>query len=126
MASTGIIMAIAITLGTTLILALVGLPFLLGALRGRQLLTSGLPRQAEIEYMGDTGVTVNGQPMVSFGLIVHQPEGAAYRVTHRQTLPRIPMGLIVPGAVVPVRVDPQRGDRVHIDWAAWRPAYPGA
>ncbi|MEV0588251.1 hypothetical protein [Nonomuraea sp. NPDC050310] len=123
MVTTGIVMAVAITAGTTIILLAVGLPFLLASIRGRQLLTTGLPREAEVESMGDTGVTVNGQPLVSFGVLVRPGDAAPYRVTHRQTLPRIPMGLIVPGAVVPVRVDPANAARVHIDWAAWRPAF---
>ncbi|MGP4097664.1 hypothetical protein [Nonomuraea sp. KM90] len=119
--STGIWLSVAITGGTMLILACVGLPFLIIARNGQRLLATGIPAQAVVESMGDTGMTVNGQPVVAFVLGVRLEGGQAYRVTHRQSLPRIPMGVVAPGAVVPVKVDPQRPERVRIDWAAWRP-----
>ncbi len=118
----GILMAVLIIGGTTLILACVGLPFLIMSRNARRLLATGLPAQAVIETMSDTGMTVNGQPVVGFGLAVQPADGPAYRVVHRQSLPRIPMGMVVPGAVVPVKVDPARRERVRIDWMAWRPA----
>ncbi|MFI7133228.1 hypothetical protein ACIBQ1_46655 [Nonomuraea sp. NPDC050153] len=119
-------MSVAITGATMLILACVGLPFLIAARNGRQLLATGIAAQAVIESMADTGVTINGQPLVSFVLGVRLPGGQVHRVTHRQSLPRLPMGMVVPGAVVPVKVDQQRRDRVRIDWASWRPAPYGA
>ncbi|MEU1725080.1 DUF3592 domain-containing protein [Nonomuraea sp. NPDC048881] len=120
--TTGILLAVAITAGTTLITAAVGVPFLIMARNGQRLLATGIPAQAVVESMADTHMSVNDQPVVSFGLVVQPHEGPAYRVAHRQTLPRIPMGLVVPGAVLPVKVDPARPDRVRIDWAAWRPS----
>ncbi|MGI5289684.1 hypothetical protein ACQEVF_40970 [Nonomuraea polychroma] len=124
--STGIWMSLAITGGTFLILACVGLPFLIIARNGQRLMATGVPAQAVVESMDDTGVTVNGQPLVSFLLTVRMADGMAYQVTHRQSLPRIPMGVVAPGATVPVKVDAQRRERVRIDWASWRPAPYGA
>lgn len=124
--STGIWMSLAITGGTMLILACVGLPFLIIARNGQRLMATGIPAQAVVQSMADTGVTVNGQPLVSFVLGVRMPDGQAYQVTHRQSLPRIPMGVVAPGATIPVKVDPQRRDRVRIDWASWRPMPYGA
>ncbi|GAA5067029.1 hypothetical protein HNP84_001056 [Thermocatellispora tengchongensis] len=121
-AAQGILMAVAITGGTLLILACVGLPFLIASRNARRLLTEGVSAQAVVESMADTGVTVNGQPVVSFALEVRPEHGAAYRVTHRQSLPCIPMGMVVPGVTLPVRIDPQRPARLRIDWSAWRPA----
>ncbi|MEV6037351.1 DUF3592 domain-containing protein [Nonomuraea sp. NPDC052116] len=123
---TGLGLAMAITGATMLVLACVGLPFLIASWTGRQLLAAGIAAQAVIESMADTGVTINGQPLVSFVLGVRTQDGQVHRVTHRQSLPRLPMGMVVPGAVVPVKVDPQRRDRVRIDWASWRPAPYGA
>jgi hypothetical protein len=119
--TTGILLAVAIIGATTLITAAVGLPFLIMARNGQRLLATGIPAQAVVESMADTHMTVNDQPVVSFGLVVQPGEGPAYRVVHRQTLPRVPMGLVVPGAVLPVKVDAARPDRVRIDWASWRP-----
>ncbi|MEV4013643.1 DUF3592 domain-containing protein [Nonomuraea angiospora] len=118
--------SMAIMGATMLVLACVGLPFLIASWTGRQLLATGIAAQAVIESMADTGVTINGQPLVSFVLGVRMRDGQVHRVTHRQSLPRLPMGMVVPGAVVPVKVDPQRRDRVRIDWASWRPAPYGA
>jgi hypothetical protein len=115
-------MSVAITGGTMLILACVGLPFLIVARNGQRLLATGIPALAVVESMADTGVTVNNQPLVSFLLTVRTQDGQAYQVTHRQTLPRIPMGMVLPGVTLPVKVDRERRDRVRIDWAAWRPA----
>ncbi|MFF4618486.1 hypothetical protein [Nonomuraea jabiensis] len=123
---TGLWMSMAITGVTMLVLACVGLPFLIASWTGRQLLATGIAAQAVIESMADTGVTINGQPLVSFVLGVRTQDGQVHRVTHRQSLPRLPMGMVVPGAVVPVKVDPQRRDRVRIDWASWRPTPYGA
>ncbi|MGW2159046.1 hypothetical protein [Nonomuraea sp. NPDC001699] len=120
--TTGTLLAVAIIAGTTLITAAVGVPFLIMARNGQRLLATGIPAPAVVESMADTHMTVNDQPVVSFGLVVQPDEGPAYRVAHRQTLPRVPMGLVVPGAVLPVKVDPARPDRVRIDWAAWRPS----
>lgn len=115
------LMAVVITGGTLLILAGVGLPFLIAARNAQRLLAIGLPARAVVESMADTGVTVNGQPVVSFGLTVQPADGPAYQVAHRQSLPRIPLGVIAPGVVLPVKVDPHRRDRLRIDWALWRP-----
>ncbi|MGN9840273.1 hypothetical protein ACTMTI_19325 [Nonomuraea sp. H19] len=115
-------MSMAIVGGTTLMLACVGLPFLIVARNGQRLLATGIAAQAVVESMADTGMTVNGQPVVSFVLAVRTDDGQAYRVTHRQSLPRIPMGVVAPGVTVPVKVDRQRRERVRIDWASWRPA----
>lgn len=114
-------MSVAITGGTMLILACVGLPFLIIARNGQRLLATGIPAQAVVESMSDTGMTVNGQPVVAFALGVRMADGHAYRVTHRQSLPRIPMGVVAPGVMVPVKVDRERRERVRIDWASWRP-----
>ncbi|MET9246523.1 DUF3592 domain-containing protein [Nonomuraea sp. NPDC003709] len=123
---TGLWMSMVITGVAILVLACVGLPFLIASWTGRQLLSTGIAAQAVIESMADTGVTINGQPLVSFVLGVRTQDGQVHRVTHRQSPPRLPMGMVVPGAVVPVKVDPQRRDRVRIDWASWRPAPYGA
>jgi hypothetical protein len=119
-------MSVAITAGTMVILAGVGLPFLIVARNGQRLLATGIPAQAVVESMADTGVTINNQPLVSFLLTVRTQDGQTYQVTHRQSLPRITMGAVLPGVTLPVKVDRQRRDRVRIDWAAWRPVPRGA
>lgn len=120
----GMLMALLITGGTTLILAGVGFPFLIRSRNAQRLLVTGLPAQAVVETMSDTGMTVNGRPVVSFGLTVRITGTPPYHLSHNQALPRVPMGMVAPGAVLPVKVDPVRHERVRIDWAAWRPVRP--
>ncbi|GGP07100.1 hypothetical protein GCM10012278_33520 [Nonomuraea glycinis] len=112
----GMLMALLITGGTALILAGVGLPFLIRSRDARRLLATGLPAQAVVETMSDTGLTVNGRPVVAFDLTVSVPGTPPYPLSHRQSLPRIPPDRVAPGAVLPVRVDPARHDRLRIDW----------
>ncbi|MET8001008.1 hypothetical protein [Nonomuraea glycinis] len=112
----GMLMALLITGGTALILAGVGLPFLIRSRDARRLLATGLPAQAVVETMSDTGLTVNGRPVVTFDLTVSVPGTPPYPLSHRQSLPRIPPDRVAPGAVLPVRVDPARHDRLRIDW----------
>jgi hypothetical protein len=117
----GMLMAVLITGGTALILAGVGLPFLIRSRNAQRLLATGRPAQAVIETMSDTGMTVNGRPVVTFGLTVRITGTPPYHLSHRQSLPRVPTGTAVPGAVLPVKVDPARHDRLRIDWSAWHP-----
>lgn len=76
---TGLWMSMAITGATMLVLACVGLPFLIASWNGRQLLATGIAAQAVIESMADTGVTINGQPLVSFVLGVRTRDGQVHR-----------------------------------------------
>ena len=107
---TGLWMSMAITGATMLVLACVGLPFLIASRNGRQLLATGIAAQAVIESMADTGVTINGQPLVSFVLGVRTQDGQVHRVTHRQRL-----GVLAPHPVRRVgaerQTDPSGGFR---------------
>lgn len=54
----------------------------------------------------DTGMAVDGDPVVELDLEVTLDGGVAYAVTHRQSIPRLAVAGFQPGASVPVRVDP--------------------
>ncbi|MGP3956788.1 hypothetical protein ACTWPT_12370 [Nonomuraea sp. 3N208] len=77
---------------------------------------NGVPAAAVILSMHDTGVTINDQPMVAFDLEVHPESGDAYRVAHREPIPRLLVGAVLPGAHLAIYVDPQDRGRVLIDW----------
>ncbi|MBG0815510.1 hypothetical protein [Planomonospora sp. ID82291] len=81
------------------------------------LLAGGVPAAAVVLSMRDTGMTVNDQPLVGFELEV-RPEGAApYRVAHRETLPRLLVGAVLPGSALSVRIDPADPRRLAVDWS---------
>lgn len=86
-----------------------------------QLVASGVPGQASIVQMGDTGVRINNQPRFSMVLDVHPGQGAMFqpfRTNHECTVPMMAMARVSPGITVPVKCDPQNPARLTIDWAA--------
>jgi hypothetical protein len=70
------------------------------------LMASGIPGQARIDQVSDTGVTVNDNPQVQFNLTVTIPGRDPYPATLTQVVSRIAIGSFQPGATVPVRVSP--------------------
>ncbi|MFB9877275.1 hypothetical protein ACFFMN_04965 [Planobispora siamensis] len=81
------------------------------------LLASGTSATAVVISMTDTGVTVNGLPLVAFELEVHRDGAVPYRLAHRETLPRLLVGAVLPGALLSVRIDPDAPHRVAVDWS---------
>jgi hypothetical protein len=61
---------------------------------------------ATIRAIRDTGITVGDDPTVDLDLTVRLGDGASYSLTHRQTVSRLALPSLQPGATVPVRVDP--------------------
>jgi hypothetical protein len=74
--------------------------------KARYLLANGRHGSATIQAIRDTGLTVNDNPTVELELSVRLHGGAAYGVTHKQTISRIAIPSFQPGATVSVRVDP--------------------
>lgn len=71
-----------------------------------ELMASGVPGQAVINTIADTGTTVNENPQVQFNLTVSIPGQAPYPATLTQIVSRVAIGSFQPGATVPVRVSP--------------------
>jgi len=70
---------------------------------------------AVITGLGDTGVTINNDPVVAFDLDV--TIGARkFSTTLKQRTPRVILGAITHGAVVNVAADPADPEQVAIDW----------
>ena len=76
------------------------------AQRAQHLALNGLPGQATITSIRDTGTTINEHPLVELGLDVTLEGRPPYAVTHTQLINRLAVGGFTPGAIVPVRVDP--------------------
>ena len=106
------------------IVAVVGIFLFMAKKRqeNQQLVATGMPGQAMIVQMGDTGVRINNQPRLSLTLDVHPVQGmshfAAFRTTHETTVPMMAMARVAPGTTVPVKLDPQNPSRLTIDWSA--------
>ncbi len=82
----------------------------------QDLIGTGVPAQALIISMQDTGTSVNDQVVVAFNLVVQSDQ--PYQVSHRQILPRLLMGAVLPGKAVRFWSDPTNPQRLAIDWSA--------
>jgi hypothetical protein len=72
----------------------------------QHLMADGRPGSATIIAVRDTGLAIDHDPTIELDLAVVLDGGAAYDVTHRQTISRIAIPSFKPGATIPVRVDP--------------------
>ncbi|WP_371783748.1 hypothetical protein [Streptosporangium subroseum] len=84
----------------------------------QDLIGAGVPARALVTSMRDTGTTVNDQVVVAFDLQVQPAGGPPYAVSHRQILPRLLMGAVLPGKLLQVWSDPVDTRRLTIDWSA--------
>jgi hypothetical protein len=80
----------------------------------QHLAASGVPGTATISAVSDSGITINENPTVDFDLMVSVPGREPYPVRHRQTVPRLQIGQLVPGAQLAVRVDPVDPQKILI------------
>lgn len=112
----GAFVLMAVTFGLTG-LALLGADQWLAARRRRatRLRAAGKRGSATILSVSDSNVTINNDPMINMRLRVHIPNRPPYEVTRRQVISRIAVGQFVPGAVLPVLVDPEDPNDVMID-----------
>jgi hypothetical protein len=99
--------------GVTIIM-LVWLRKFMGSVTGANL-KDGTPAQATILRIWDTGTTINDNPVVGFLLEVRPQNLPAYQAQSRSMIPRLSIAQFQPGAVVPVKVDPQNQARVALD-----------
>jgi hypothetical protein len=74
----------------------------------QRLMAIGRPGTATVTAIRDTGVRINDDPEVELDLDVQVDGMPVFPVTHRQVISRIAIAGFRPGAVVPVRVDPER------------------
>jgi hypothetical protein len=93
---------------------------------------AGLPGQATVLGMQETGVTMTGfgagpeAAMLGFELLVQLPGRDPYQVSIKQQVPRMLLGAVLPGSVVSVAADPNDLSKVRIDFTtAPRPAAMG-
>lgn len=90
--------------------------------QNQQLVATGMPGQAMVVQMGDTGMRINNQPRLSITLDVHPVQGVSqfqpFRTNHTATVPMMAMGQIRPGIAVPVKLNPQNPAELTIDWGA--------
>ena len=76
----------------------------------------GVPAQAEILSIGETGLTVNDNPVITLDVEVRPADRPPYRGTIKRLLvSRLEVPQFQPGRVIPVRFDPRDPSRVSFD-----------
>ena len=79
------------------------------------LLNYGLPTQATILKMWQTGTVFSNNPQIGLGLQIQSPDdGSIYEVETKVVLPQFMVAKLQEGATVPVKVDPNDHTRVAL------------
>jgi hypothetical protein len=89
--------------------------FLGPLLNSSRLQKTGIPGEATIVEVRDTGVTVNNSPQVKLVLEIKNNLGQRYTTTLRTLVSRINPGAFQPGMVVAVKIDPKNENNVALD-----------
>lgn len=89
--------------------------FLGPLLNNSRLQKIGLPGEATILEVKDTGVTINNSPQIKLVVEIKTNLGQRYTTTLRTLVSRINPGAYQPGMVVPVKIDPKNENNVALD-----------
>jgi hypothetical protein len=86
-----------------------------GEKEARQIRAAGVPAEATVVQIWDTGVTVNNDPVVGFLLEVKPENQAAFQAKTKALVSRLAVPRVQPGARLRVFYDPKDTTRVAID-----------
>lgn len=86
-----------------------------GEKEARQIRAVGVPAQATVVQIWDTGVTVNNDPVVGFLLEVKPENQAAFQAKTKALVSRLAVPRVQPGARLRVFYDPKDTTRVAVD-----------
>jgi hypothetical protein len=87
-----------------------------GMSEAKDLQRVGVAAQAEILSIGETGLTVNANPVIRLDVEVRPADRPPYQATIKRLLvSRLEIPQFQPGRVIPVRFDPRDPSRVSID-----------
>ncbi len=81
----------------------------------QEVLTTGVAGEATILRVWQTGMSVNDQPQVGMLLEVRVPGREPYQVEHKMVIPMWNIMQFQQGAVVPVKVDPNKPGKIALD-----------
>jgi hypothetical protein len=85
-----------------------------GSAERNRILSTGLPAQATISRIWETGTRVNDRPLVGFELQVWPPGGAPYVAQCSMIVSPLAIPRIQPGATVAVKIDRADASKVAI------------
>ena len=112
--------------GVGVVLFVIGVFLKIKGRRRARIYHGGVPGEAVIRAVHETGTMVNNQPMYAFDLDVSGQGFSPVSTRHREVVPFWFLNRVGPQARVPVKVDPQNPARVIFDWDAFAamPAQP--
>ena len=76
--------------------------------------TGVVPGTATVDGVADTGMVVNGSPVLELGLTVSVPGRAPYAVKHRQVVPPVDRARFQPGSMLSGRVSTHDPNQVML------------
>lgn len=85
-----------------------------GSAERNRILARGIPAQASIVRIWETGVRVNDNPQVGFQLHVYPANAQPYAVETAMIVSQLAIPRIQPGATVAVKIDPADPRKVAI------------
>jgi hypothetical protein len=92
-----------------------------GVSEAKRLQGTGMPANARILEIWDTGITVNDDPVIGMRVEIARPDGTTYTAAIPKSLiSRLDVPRFQPGASVPVRIDPDHPDLVALDAYSYR------
>jgi hypothetical protein len=95
------------------------------AAEAQRVRAEGLPGQAQITGLRQTGLYINHQPQVEMQLQVSTAMHAPYPVTVKEAVPMILLGRLTSGQPLPVMVDREDPQKVVIVWEQSMGGAPG-
>ena len=76
---------------------------------------SGIAASGEVLEIWDTGVRLNNNPVVGFRLQVTLADGTSYQAETKNVVSVVHIPQVQPGAILPLKVDPENHDRIALD-----------
>ena len=76
---------------------------------------TGVSASAKVLAIWDTGVRLNDNPIVGFRLLVMLEDGTSYEAETKTVVSVVHIPQVQPGAVLPVKVDPENQQLVALD-----------
>lgn len=77
-----------------------------GGKEAQRILATGIPAQARILQVTETGMRVNNRAITNMVLEIHIPGQQPYQTQTRRAIAMIEVPRFQPGSVIPVKVDP--------------------
>ena len=108
------------------VLFVVGVYLKIRGRRRARIFHNGVPGEAVIRAVHETGTMVNNQPMYAFDLDVTGQGFAPVSTSRREVIPFWFLNRVGPQSRVPVKVDPSNPTRVIFDWDRFAMTTPAA